>query len=321
MEAFLKHLKYERGLSPKTQEHYGLDLRKIIPYLQKNGVLDWQYVEAPLLRAWIAKEHSSGINPRSIARRLSTLRTLYRYLLREELVSHNPVNSVQAPKSHQKLPDVPDVDITQHFLDVTPESDLDVRDLAMLELTYSSGLRLSELLNINLSDVDFAEQNIRVIGKGNKERIIPIGSRAITAINQWLPIRSEWLEFHSNSGQNSDSNSDPNFDSGTHSKISTEMPIFISQKGVRLSPKTAHTRFSKWAERFAPHHLHPHMLRHAFASHILESSGDLRAVQELLGHESISTTQIYTQLNFQHLADVYDKTHPRAHLKKSPPKI
>jgi integrase/recombinase XerC len=310
MEAFLNHLKYERGLSPKTQEHYGLDLRKIIPYLQKNGILDWQHVEAPLLRAWIAKEHSSGINPRSIARRLSTLRTLYRYLLREERVSHNPVNAVQAPKSHHKLPDVPDVDITQHFLDITPENDLDVRDLAMLELTYSSGLRLSELLNINLSDIDFAEKNIRVIGKGNKERIIPLGSRAINAINQWLPIRSEWLEFHLQSASENPINQ----------KISPEMAVFISQKGVRLSPKTVHTRFSKWAERFAPHHVHPHMLRHAFASHILESSGDLRAVQELLGHESISTTQIYTQLNFQHLADVYDKTHPRAHLKKTSPK-
>ena len=295
MEAFLKHLKFERGLSPKTQEHYGLDLRKIIPYLQKNGVLDWQYVEAPLLRAWIAKEHSAGINPRSIARRLSTLRTLYRYLLREELVTHNPVNSVQAPKAHHKLPNVPDVDITQHFLNITPESDLDFRDLAMLEITYSSGLRLSELLNMNLTDIDFAEQNVRVIGKGNKERIIPVGSRAIDAIQKWLPIRLTWA-------------------------AENETAVFISQQGTRLSPKSVHTRFSKWAERFSPHHLHPHMLRHAFASHLLESSGDLRAVQELLGHESISTTQIYTQLNFQHLADVYDKTHPRAHIKR-PPKL
>jgi integrase/recombinase XerC len=293
MEAFLNHLKFERGLSPKTEEHYGLDLKKLILFLERHGLSDWTQLEAPLLRTWIAKEHQSGIAPRSIARRLSTLRTFYRYLIRENWVTHNPVNSIQAPKIHRRLPNVPDIDITQHFLDVTPDSELDIRDLAMLELTYASGLRLSELLHLKLEDIDFSEHNLRVLGKGNKERVIPVGSKAIQAIQTWLTIRSEWLSESS----------------GT--------TVFLSEKGHPLSPKTVHTRFSKWAKRFSPHHLHPHMLRHAFASHLLESSGDLRAIQELLGHESISTTQIYTHLNFQHLAEVYDKAHPRARVKKS----
>ncbi len=292
MDAFLNHLKFERGLSLKTQEHYGLDLKKIIPYLQKNEILDWEGVDSPLLRTWVAKEYSGGIHPRSIARRLSTLRTLYRYFIREMWVKHNPVNGVQAPKIRHRLPDVPDVDITQHFLNVVPESEGDVRDLAMLEVTYASGLRLSELIHLKLPDIDFNEKNIRVIGKGNKERIIPIGSKAIQAIELWLPIRNTWASEHS------------------------ETILFITEKGRPLSPKSVHTRFSKWGQRFSPHHLHPHMLRHAFASHLLESSGDLRAIQELLGHSSISSTQIYTQLNFQHLAKVYDQAHPRAHLKK-----
>jgi integrase/recombinase XerC len=292
LDAFINHLKFERGLSKKTQEHYAFDLRKLIPFLQKYEIFEWEKVDAPLLRVWIAKEHHSGIQPRSIARRLSTFRTFYRYLLREGWATHNPVNGVQSPKIHRRLPNAPDIDITQFVLNVIPDNDLDVRDLAMLEVTYASGLRLSELLNLNLSDLDFHEKNVRVIGKGNKERIIPLGSKAISAIEAWLPIRSAWVTPE------------------------TEDAVFITDKGTRLSPKSAHTRFAKWAQRFSPRHLHPHMLRHAFATHILESSGDLRAVQELLGHSSISTTQVYTQLNFQHLSDVYDKAHPRAHLKK-----
>lgn len=289
-ELFIAHLKTERGLSPLTQQHYARDLGKLAAFAQKHNITCWTKIDAPLLRSWVASEHMRGVSGRSISRSLSAIRGLYRYLNREGLTSHNPANAMEAPKSRRKLPDVPDVDATQYFLNIKPECDIDYRDIAILELTYSSGLRLSELLGLNLVDIDFSSHTVRVLGKGNKERVIPLGSRAISALEKWLLIRDTWLS-------------------------ETQDAVFITQKGNRITPRAVQQRFNKWGQKHANHHLHPHMLRHAFASHLLESSGDLRAVQELLGHENISTTQVYTHLDFQHLAEVYDKAHPRARKK------
>ncbi|NCX94184.1 MAG: tyrosine recombinase XerC, partial [Gammaproteobacteria bacterium] len=272
---FIDHLRHERQLSPLTCEHYERDLNRIIQFLATQEVSSWTKVTSAHLRLFIAREHSRGVGGKSLARRFSSLRSFYRYLLREKIVNHNPGIGVQTPKTARKLPKVPDVDETQVLLNITPEEDLDVRDLAILELTYASGLRLSELLKIDLTDIDFREANVRVIGKGNKERIIPVGTKAIDALNRWLLLRSEWLK-----------------------SLPETLAVFISKRGDRLKPRAVQQRFSEWGKRYSAHHLHPHMFRHAFASHLLESSGDLRAVQELLGHQSIGTTQIYTHLDF-----------------------
>jgi integrase/recombinase XerC len=217
------------------------------------------------------------------------MRSFYHFLLKKRLVEINPAEHVQAPKQPRKLPKTLDVDQVTGLLEAGANSDLEIRDLAMFELFYSSGLRLSELVALNLADIDLDDHALIVrSGKGGKSRVLPIGSKAVSALRRWMPIRNDTADI-------------------------SEQALFTSNKGFRLSSRSVQLRLERWRmAKGIAENIHPHMLRHSFASHLLESSRDLRAVQELLGHSNISTTQIYTHLDFQHLAEIYDQTHPRA---------
>ncbi|MDF2529565.1 MAG: xerC [Gammaproteobacteria bacterium] len=294
LQAFLAYMQQQKQFSIYTCEHYQRDLTRLAQFLAEQGLDSWEAVQLKHIRHWVINLHQHGLSGKSLQRMLSSTRSLYRYLLKQGLVKHNPALGVQAPKSVRKLPTAPDVDQTQQMLSTSTSDELELRDLAILELTYSSGLRLSELLSLNLAEIDFAENLVRVTGKGNRTRIVPIGSQAVSALQNWLKIRSQFAKEEN-------------------------LAVFISKQGKRLSPRAVQKRFELWGKQHASQHLHPHMLRHSFASHLLESSGNLRAVQELLGHSNISTTQIYTHLDFQHLAKVYDSAHPRAKRKNTGP--
>lgn len=294
LRAFLAYIQQQRQFSVYTCEHYKRDVERLMQFVSEQGVTDWNEVQLKHIRHWVITLHQKGLAGKSLQRMLSSTRSFYRYLLKQGLVKHNPALGVQAPKSPRKLPTAPDVDQTQQMLNTPVSDELEIRDLAILELTYSSGLRLAELLSLNLADIDFAEALVRVTGKGNRTRIVPIGSQAVTAIQTWLNLRAQLVGAE-------------------------EQAVFISKQGKRLSPRAVQKRFELWGKQHGSQHLHPHMLRHSFASHLLESSQNLRAVQELLGHTNISTTQIYTHLDFQHLAKIYDAAHPRAKRKTGEP--
>jgi integrase/recombinase XerC len=267
-------------------------LKRFLLFCEQAEMLSWRDLNAQLVRQYISSLHHQDLSGRSMQRVLSAIRSLYRFLIREGLADNNPAQVVQAPKSEKRLPSTLDVDQVNSLLNITAEKGpLAIRDKAMMELFYSSGLRLAELAGLNLRDIDFADQLVYVTGKGNKRRTVPIGNVAIQAINHWLAIRSELGFLEQNA-------------------------LFISQQGRRLGVRSIQKRLQHWGkQQGVSEHVHPHRLRHAFASHMLESSGDLRAVQELLGHADISTTQIYTHVDFQHLAKVYDSAHPRARKK------
>lgn len=289
---FLGHLRHERGLSPHTLNGYGRDLQAMMQFCEATGLSDWRQVTAHQVRQFAAESHRRGLSGHSIQRRLSALRGFYVYLLREGKASNNPAAAVRAPKSEQRLPAVLDVDAMTQLLNIKGDCPLAVRDHAMLELFYSSGLRLSELVALDCRDLDLSQRTVEVTGKGRKTRILPVGRQACLALQRWLQARGAL-------------NSDP------------DGALFLNRSGGRLSPRAVQQRLGKWARRQGMDGcVHPHMLRHSFASHILESSGDLRAVQDLLGHADISTTQIYTHLDFQHLAEVYDRAHPRARKRR-----
>lgn len=290
LEAFLRHVGSERQLSPRTLQAYRQDLQLLAKQLQDQGISHWDEVRDVQLRRFIAMRHGEGLSGRSLQRLLSATRSLYRYLIREGQCRDNPALDLRAPRSARDLPRTLDADLTARLLDDDGDDDwLRLRDHAMLELFYSSGLRLSELAGLELTSLDSSQAEVRVLGKGNKARVLPVGRQAMTAISAWLAVRP--------------------------STPGPEQPMFVSQKGRRLTPRAIQLRVRRWGVERIGQHLHPHMLRHSFASHLLESSGDLRAVQELLGHADISTTQIYTHLDFQHLAKVYDQAHPRAKRK------
>jgi len=233
-----------------------------------------------------------NISGKSLQRELSSVRTFYSYLLREQAVESNPAQGIRAPKTKRLLPPTLDVDQVGALLDTTTSDPLEIRDLAMMELFYSSGLRLAELISVNTDDIDTQDTSLEVLGKGSKSRRVPIGQKALEAIANWLLIRPQLAK-------------------------PDEPALFVSKRGTRIHRRTVETRLKRWSLNHGTNqNLHPHMLRHSFASHVLESSGDLRAVQELLGHADISTTQIYTHLDFQHLAKVYDAAHPRAKKRK-----
>ncbi len=298
IDSFIEYLRTERQLSPNTLSAYQRDLTQVLDYFLEleetsgTSIDSWQQISSHQFRAYVARQHRKNRSGKTIQRQLSSLRRLYEYLIREQLANHNPLKGVTAPKTGRKLPKAPDIEQLEQLLYEEDTAPLVVRDRAMFELFYSSGLRLSELTNIDCIDLKLADRQLRVLGKGNKERELPIGQKAIEAITKWLKIRGEL--------------SKPD-----------EQAVFVSRFGSRITQRGVQQRLEKMAiEQGLPVHLHPHMLRHAFASHLLESSGDLRAVQELLGHADISTTQIYTHLNFQRLAEVYDKSHPRARKKK-----
>lgn len=289
LRGFIRYLASEKRHSPHTCANYHDDLQRFGNWVAgPEGRTAWRELASHDLRRYVAVLSRSGLSGRSIARHLSAIRRFYDYLLREHLASDNPVLDVRAPKAARRLPRVADVDQLSQLLDAVPDDPLETRDLSMFELMYSSGLRLSELAGLNLESIDRRGGEVRVLGKGGKERILPVGQRALEALSQWLNVRS---------GLATDS----------------ESALFVSRRGERLSNRSIQSRLRRWGiKNGADQRLHPHMLRHSFASHMLESSGDLRAVQELLGHADISTTQIYTHLDFQHLAKVYDQSHPRA---------
>lgn len=284
IESFLDHLATVRRLSPRTREAYRDDLARCADFLVRDGIEGWDRVASDAVRRFAAQQHRAGQSPRTIARRLSAIRSFYRWLEREGRARINPGIGVRAPKAARKLPNVLDADELGALLD-TPGSDpLASRDQAMLELMYSSALRLSELCALAWEDLDLAGGNVRVVGKGAKTRIVPVGAKAVAALRAW----------------------------GAESGRTTG-PVFPGRGGSPISPRAVQQRLKRWAEaRGVWKRVHPHLFRHSAASHLLESSGNLRAVQELLGHADIATTQVYTHLDFQHLARVYDAAHPRA---------
>lgn len=290
LDAYLEHLRRERQVSAHTLDGYRRDLAKLATLCEKQSIRSWQELDTHSLRRYIASLHQDGLSGASLARLLSATRGLYQYLLREGLARHDPANGLSPPKGQRRLPRTLDADRSAQLLDGAVEDDFIARrDQAMLELLYSSGLRLSELVGLNLDHLDLNDGLVRVTGKGNKVRELPVGRLAREALAHWLPLRAQANPI--------------------------DGAVFVSQQGRRLSPRAVQLRVRQAGVRELGQHLHPHMLRHSFASHLLESSQDLRAVQELLGHADISTTQVYTHLDFQHLASVYDQAHPRAKRK------
>ena len=288
---FMQHLRVERQLSAHTCDAYERDLRGLERYCELHHVMGWEDLDTRDVRAFAAWRHRQGASGRSVQRNLSAVRTLYGYLLREGLVSRNPANGVVAPRSPRKLPKVLDVDDVANLINISGEDALVVRDRSIMELIYSSGLRLGEVVKLRLSDLNLSDALVTVVGKGRKSRIMPIGRYACAALDIWLRVRSRFTRLE-------------------------ESAVFVTQQGTPLRARSVQARVRKWAlAKGYGCEVHPHTLRHSFASHLLESSGDLRAVQELLGHASISTTQVYTHLDYQHLARVYDAAHPRARRK------
>lgn len=298
LAAYLDHLVFERGLSPLTRESYTRDLNLLMQLVDEWNAhvelaerLTLGNLEIHHVRRFIALLHGRGLGGKSIARTLSAWRGFYHYLIRFCQFSRNPCMGLRAPKSAQSLPQALSTDQAVKLVDIQGDDVLTLRDHAILELFYSSGLRLAELHGLNLDALDVQSGTLKVTGKGNKTRIVPVGTFAIKAIQRWLPGRALLCQ-------------------------ADEIALFVNQHGQRLGMRSVQYRIKQWAlKQGISSNVHPHMLRHSFASHVLQSSGDLRAVQEMLGHTNISSTQIYTHLDFQHLANVYDKAHPRA--KKS----
>ena len=291
IDDYLHHLQQKRQLSPHTVEGYRRDLNYLIRYCDKNTIDDCRKLQSHDIRVLIAERHRKGSHSRTLQRQLASLRGLFKFLIQRHQLEVNPAVGIRPPKGEKRLPHTLDVDQMQQLLAIDESDPLAVRDKAILELFYSSGLRLSELLHLQLTNYDRQDQTVRVLGKGRKERIVPVGRMAQQALAQWLQIRDQFS---------------PQDDT-----------LFVSRRGTPISPSNVQKRMKQWGiKQGIDRGLHPHLLRHSFASHMLESSGDLRGVQELLGHADISTTQVYTHLDFQHLANVYDAAHPRAHKRK-----
>ncbi|MDP3678050.1 MAG: tyrosine recombinase XerC [Methylotenera sp.] len=287
---YLHHLTFERGLSTLTCKNYTRDI-ELLATLAENSALE--EIKNPQVRRFIATLHGRGLSSKSIARALSAWRGFYNYLIGHKGFTHNPVTGLRAPKSAKTLPQALSVDQAVKFVEIRGDDILALRDHAIFELFYSSGLRLAELVNLDIDKLDFTESTVTVTGKGNKTRIVPLGSHASTAIQTWMQQRAQI-------------------------KIDDKNPkaLFITQQGRRITPRAVQYRMKTWAIKQGTNSdMHPHLLRHSFATHVLQSSGDLRAVQEMLGHANISTTQVYTHLDFQHLAKIYDAAHPRAKKK------
>ncbi|MCX8711523.1 tyrosine recombinase XerC [Gilliamella sp. B2969] len=287
VEQFLNYIKSEKQLSLNTQINYKRQLYALISLAQEIELNKWQDLDSSAVRLLISRSKRTGLQARSLSLRLSALRSFCDWMVKNELIVANPARGVLNPKVGQHLPKNIDIDEINQLLDIEYNDPLSVRDRAMLELMYGSGLRLSELVNLNCRQLNLNDAEIKVMGKGSKERKLPLGRESIKWIKHWLSMR-DFLE--------------PQDDA-----------LFISKLGKRISPRNVEKRFAQWGvKQGLSVHVHPHKLRHSFATHMLESSGDLRAVQELLGHADLSTTQVYTHLDFSHLAEVYDSAHPRA---------
>jgi integrase/recombinase XerC len=306
---FRRYLTSERRLSPHTDASYARDLTALAKFCDRERLTDWSALDTQHVRRFAAHSHAAGLAPRSIQRRLSAVRSFYEFLLREERaggtpagnaaarwrrgahLTRNPAHEVRAPKATRRLPVTLDADQMARLLEIKPEGPIGVRDHALMELLYSSGLRLAELIGLEVTSLDLKDRMVRVLGKGGKARLVPVGRAAAGALRLWLKERTSLAK-------------------------PGETALFIGRSGTRLGARAVQARVAYWARRQGlPVHVHPHLFRHSFASHLLESSGELRGVQELLGHADISTTQIYTHLDFQHLARIYDATHPRARRK------
>ena len=288
VEAFLAELGVARRVSPHTLSAYRRDLALLLAHVDALDLDEWRELQVEQVRTFVAAQHRRGLAPKSLQRLLSACRSFFRFLQRDGHITLDPATGLRAPKAARKLPQVLDADEVTQLVQVEGESPIDRRDRALLELFYSSGLRLSELCALRWRDLDAAQGLVTVVGKGSKTRIVPVGSHALAALAAWRP----------------------------HTPAQSDTPIFTGRGGAPISPRAVQQRVRQLAQRQGIwKRVHPHLLRHSFASHVLESSGDLRGVQELLGHADIATTQIYTHLDFQHLAKVYDGAHPRAKRK------
>ena len=286
IKEYLVFVSQVKNLSENTTKSYERDLKKLLIFLEKLNITKYSDIKEEICSAWIGDLYSQNNKPKSIQRHLSSAKGFFRFLKKNNLIDSSPFELVTAPKSSNTLPDVLSPEDVEQLLNFKPSNTIEIRDMAIVELMYSSGLRVSETVNINISDFEEDMSFLRVIGKGSKTRLVPMGRFAIKAINNWLIEREKILN-------NTDA-------------------LFLNSKGARLSVRSVQLRLKKMATKQGLPPVHPHMLRHSFATHMLESSGDLRTIQELLGHSSLSTTQIYTKLDYQHLAKIYDKSHPRA---------
>jgi integrase/recombinase XerC len=306
IDRFLAHLSAERRMSPHTVAAYRRDLATLLEFCRKRSLDTWTGLDHAHIRTYAASEHQRGIGPRSVQRRLSAVRSFYEYLQRERHVARNPAIDVRAPKSAKRLPVTLDADQMAKLLEFRVSDTLSNRDKAIMELFYSSGLRLAELVSLDLTDIDLADATVRVLGKGGKTRIVPVGRQAVAAVREWLTARAALVKPAPPDGRHDGDDAGRN------------CAVFVSRSGRRLGARAVQLRVEAWARaQGIAARVHPHMFRHSFASHLLESSQDLRGVQELLGHSDIGTTQIYTHLDFQHLAKVYDSAHPRARRRQS----
>ena len=288
LASFYEYLASERRLSAHTLDNYRRDLHKLQHYSAEQGLARLDQLDTHSVRALLSQLHRAGLGSRSLQRWLSALRSFFRFAIRRQWLAYNPAEGLRAPKAGKTLPRALDVDQAAQFVALQGEDFISCRDRAMIELFYSSGLRLAELVGLDMGDLDRRERQVRVTGKGDKQRVLPVGRKALQAIDAWLAVR------------------------GQHAP-EDQAALFISRRGRRISHRNVQLRLAHISQRQGvglP--VHPHMLRHSFASHMLESSSDLRLVQELLGHANITTTQVYTHLDFQHLSKIYDAAHPRA---------
>lgn len=288
IDQFIKSLHH---LSEQTRKAYQKDISIFLEYCNEINIENWTVIDGRQIRGFVTQRHRQGIGGRSLQRNLSAIRAFYRYLIKTGVANSNPAQGIVTPKTAKKLPNTLDVDQSTQLVEIKATDILSIRDKAIFELMYSCGLRLSELVKLNLDSIDIGDGVVTVIGKGNKTRLLPVGQQALEATRIWLKQRVILATHDDNA-------------------------LFVSKRGTRISTRSVQQRLRHWSKRQGlGTHVHPHMLRHSFATHVLESSGDLRAVQELLGHADISTTQVYTHLDFQHLAKVYDQAHPRAQKK------
>ncbi|ELA9311639.1 tyrosine recombinase XerC [Vibrio parahaemolyticus] len=291
LERFYEFLRSEKGLSLHTQRNYKQQLETMAQHLAEMGLKDWSQVDAGWVRQLAGKGMREGMKASSLATRLSSLRSFFDFLILRGEMSANPAKGVSAPRKKRPLPKNLDVDEVNQLLEVNEDDPLAIRDRAMMELTYGAGLRLAELVSVDVRDVQLRSGELRVIGKGDKERKVPFSGMATEWVGKWLRVRGDLA-------------------------APGEPALFVSKLGTRISHRSVQKRMAEWGQKQSvASHISPHKLRHSFATHMLESSNNLRAVQELLGHENISTTQIYTHLDFQHLAQAYDQAHPRARKK------
>jgi len=288
---FIEQIAHQRRLSPTTVVSYEHSVRRLLAI---NPGVELAAMQPQHIRRAVSQLHAGGLSGRSIARMLSAWRGFFNWLVRHHAYAANPCTGLRAPKSPKALPKALSPDFAAQLLDARAEGTEEIRDKAMFELFYSSGLRLAELVGIDLNEgrLMLREAEATVTGKGSKTRTVPVGAKACSAIAAWLQVRAQLA-------------------------AADETALFVGARGRRINPAVVGQRLSAWAKRAGlPQHVHPHMLRHSFATHVLQSSGDLRAVQEMLGHASISTTQVYTHLDFQSLAKAYDAAHPRAKKRK-----